>query len=98
VRRGENEVRQVNTSDSEHRKGRKVSGIRVLYLPRHAYTGVDTFRYAVRSLRLGPMRFNFNLTLVADTSPSRNAVPADISAPADDTPQLPRPIHGAGVS
>jgi hypothetical protein len=38
------------------------------------------------------MRFSFNLTLVPDTTPSRNAVPADISAPADDTPQSPGPI------
>jgi hypothetical protein len=92
VRREEYHARQVYTSDSEHCKGRKVSGVRVLYRPHHAYTGVDTFRYAVRSPRLGPMRINFNLTLVPDTPQSRNAVPADISAPANDTPQSPGPI------
>jgi hypothetical protein len=39
-----------------------------------------------------------NLTLVPDTPPSRDAVPADISAPTDDTPQSPgSSMHGVGV-
>src|SRR5260370_12800161 len=35
VRREEYPARQVYTSDSEHCKGHKMSGLRVLYLPRH---------------------------------------------------------------
>jgi hypothetical protein len=74
--------------------GHKVWGIRVVYLPRHAYAGdVDTLRYVVRYKdKLGPMTVNYNLTIVPDAPSLFGALPADIGSPADNKPQSPGPI------
>jgi hypothetical protein len=91
VRPAEWELQITYTSEAIRCVGHKVGGIRVVYLPRHAYAGVDTLRYVVR-YKLGSMTVNYNLTIEPDTPPPRDAVPADSSAPANDTPQWPGPI------
>jgi hypothetical protein len=70
---------------SDHCLGRKTSGVYVIYLPRHGYTGADSLRYTVRHSR-GPATSNLNLTIAPDTSPSPGALPADFSAPGNDPP------------
>jgi hypothetical protein len=69
--------------------GKKTSGVLVVYLPRHGYTGADTVRYIVHFPGRSPVTYTANLVIVPDTPPSSGAVPADISAPADDAPQSP---------
>jgi hypothetical protein len=72
--------------------GRRVSGARIFYLPRHGYIGADTFRYTA----LFEKRFRFtrdvHLMIVPDVPPLPGAVPADIIGPANDTPQAPGAI------
>jgi hypothetical protein len=68
-----------------------MTGVRIVYLPRHGYIGADTLRYPVRSW-IGRITYSVDVTIAPDTSTSRNAVPADISSPANDTLQSPGPI------
>jgi hypothetical protein len=97
VRPVEWQLQITYTSEAIRCIGHKVWGIRVVYLPRHAYAGVDTLRYVVR-YKLGPMRtltpmtVNYNLTIVPDALSLLGAVPADIGSPADNKPQSPGPI------
>jgi hypothetical protein len=72
--------------------GKRVSGVRIYYLPRRGYTGADTFRYtALFSNRYRYTR-DVNLIIVPDVPPSPGAVQADVSGTADDAPQSPGPI------
>ena len=89
LRRSDIRLQNVYGSPDQHCLGQKVSGVRIVYLPRHGYTGADTFRYTVH-LRVR-ITNTYNLTIEPDAPPSPDAVPADISA-ADDTPQSPGPI------
>lgn len=77
--------------EADYCLGKKTSGVYVIYLPRHGYTGADTLRYTARPPR-GRITVNANLTIVPDTPPSPGPVPADISAPGNDTPQSLGPI------
>ncbi len=76
---------------NDHCLGKKTSGVYVIYLPRHGYTGADALRYTIRFSK-GPATVNFNLTIVPDTTPSPGALPADITAPGNDTSQSLGPI------
>jgi hypothetical protein len=68
-----------------------VRGIHVVYLPRGGYTGSDTAAYTVHFPSIDhPVRFD--VTIEPDLAHSRNSVPADISAPADENLQPPGPI------
>jgi hypothetical protein len=88
LRRGPYKIGRVYESQSVRCLGQKTSGVSVVYLPRRAYTGADTLRFAVRT-RLGPITVNFNLTIVPDAA---GVAPLDIGAPADMLLQSPGPI------
>jgi hypothetical protein len=70
--------------------GKRVSGVRIFYLPHHDYTGADTFRYTALFSKRYRFTRDVNLMILPDV-PSPGAVPADL-APAGDTPQAPGPI------
>jgi len=72
--------------------GKRVSGVRIYYLPRYGYTGADTFRYTALFSKRYRYTRDVNLVIVPDVPPSPGAVPADISGAADDTLQSPGPI------
>jgi hypothetical protein len=93
LRRTDYTIRWVCSNRSAHCVGRKANGVSVVYLPRHGYIGADTLVYTVH-MSPGPVTFNTSLTIEPDAppSPGASAVPADISAPAGDTPQSPGPI------
>jgi hypothetical protein len=71
--------------------GQKVMGVRVIYLPRHGYTGPDAARYSVHLPR-AQVDVDVKVTVVPDDSNSTTKIPADISAPEGDTVQEPGPI------
>jgi hypothetical protein len=75
-----------------HCLSKRVSGIRIYYLPRHGYIGADTFRYTALFLKRYRYTRDINLLIVPDVPPTPGAVPADISGTADDAPQSPGPI------
>jgi hypothetical protein len=71
--------------------GKITSGLRVIYLPHHGYTGADTMRYTVH-YHPRKITYTANLIVVPDVPPSPGAVWADISGAAGDAPQSPGPI------
>jgi hypothetical protein len=71
--------------------GRKISGVKVVYLPRRGYAGSDSLRYIIRFPRI-TITHTANVTIVPDAPASSDAVPGDISAPTDNVPQSPGPI------
>jgi hypothetical protein len=75
----------------DHCLGKKGSGVNVIYLPRHGYAGADTLRYTMLA-PVYPEKITVNLTIVRDVPALPGAVPADISSPANDTPQSSGPI------
>jgi hypothetical protein len=83
-------VGNVAASNSIHCIGQKTNGVSVIYLPRHGYAGADSLRYQSYGSNLNDAAtFIFNIAIVADVPPPSDAVPGDINAPANDTPQLP---------
>lgn len=99
LRREKIELRFVYQERSLHCVGQKVNGVRIVYMPRRGYTGVDTLRYVVR-FQIGPVTYTVNLTIEPNVPPSPGTVPADTTAPAGDAPQSrgPLPVCPALVS
>jgi hypothetical protein len=67
-------------SAARHCVGEKVSGVRIIYLPRNGYTGADTFRYTAYFAQRFRFSYNVNLTIVPDVPPSPGAVRIVIGA------------------
>ena len=87
-------------NDLAHCLGRRAHGIHVIYLPRKihviylprkGYAGPDKVRYTVK-FPTTQHTVEVNLTVLPDDLQSRNAVPADISAPIGDSAQKPGPL------
>ncbi len=91
LRREKIELRFVYHERSLHCVGQTVSGVRIIYMPRRGYTGVDTLRYVVR-FQIDPVTYTVNLTIEPNVPPSPGTVPADTTAPAADAPQSRGPI------
>lgn len=71
-------------SAARHCVGERVSGVRIMYLPRNGYTGADMFRYSAYIPQRFRFSYNVNLTIVPDVPPSPGAVRVVIG----DAPQL----------
>ena len=68
-------------SAARHCVGEKVSGVRIVYLPRNGFTGIDMFRYAAFVPQRFRLPYSVTVTIVPDVPPSPGAVQVVINAP-----------------
>jgi hypothetical protein len=83
-------LRKTIENDLAHCLNRRAHGIHIIYLPREGYAGPDKVRYTVK-FPTTQHTVEVNLTVLPHDPQSRNAVPADISAPIGDSSQSPGP-------
>jgi hypothetical protein len=82
---------EIMTGNATQCLGRKIAGVRVIYLSRWRYTGRDELRYTV-VFPEARLTIYLELHIVSNLPGSPGTVPPDISAPSGEASQSPGPM------
>jgi len=88
---GNIKLAHITTGNATQCLGRKMSGVRVIYLSRWRYAGPDELRYTVVFPTVRESIY-VELSIVSNQAGSSGTIPPDISAPSSEASQSPGPM------